>query len=151
MEQKPKIKYIKIKKLNFTKYQQFRKINEISLDVYCQKNIEKKNCIICFNNIEFKDKHYLHCGHCFHCNCIKIWTNQKEICPICRSKNKCKNILESNNLNEIVLNEDFFISNSDDNENGIMKDLIIIFLVGISLLISIIHIIFMKKMFIYNN
>jgi hypothetical protein len=147
MEQKPKIKYIKIKKIKFKKYQQFRKIKEISLDIYNQKNIEKKNCIICFNKIDFKDKHYLHCGHCFHCNCIKIWTNQKEICPICRSKNKCKNILESN---EIVLNEDFFISN-DNNENDLMKDFIIIFLVGISLLISIIHIIFMKKMFIYNH
>ena len=146
MEQKPKIKYIKIKKIKFKKYQQFRKIKEISLDIYNQKNIEKKNCIICFNKIDFKDKHYLHCGHCFHCNCIKIWTNQKEICPICRSKNKCKNILESN---EIVLNEDFFISN-DNNENDLMKDFIIIFLVGISLLISIIHIIFMKKIFIYN-
>ena len=137
MEQKPKIKYIKIKKIKFKKYQQFRKIKEISLDIYNQKNIEKKNCIICFNKIDFKDKHYLHC----------IWTNQKEICPICRSKNKCKNILESN---EIVLNEDFFISN-DNNENDLMKDFIIIFLVGISLLISIIHIIFMKKMFIYNH
>ena len=147
MEQKPKIKYIKIKKIKFKKYQQFRKIKEISLDIYNQKNIEKKNCIICFNKIDFKDKHYLHCGHCFHCNCIKIWTNQKEICPICRSKNKCKNILESN---EIVLNEDIFISN-DNNENDLMKDFIIIFLVGISLLISIIHIIFMKKMFIYNH
>ena len=147
MEQKPKIKYIKIKKIKFKKYQQFRKIKEITLDIYNQKNIEKKNCIICFNKIDFKDKHYLHCGHCFHCNCIKIWTNQKEICPICRSKNKCKNILESN---EIVLNEDFFISN-DNNENDLMKDFIIIFLVGISLLISIIHIIFMKKIFIYNH
>ena len=147
MEQKPKIKYIKIKKIKFKKYQQFRKIKEISLDIYNQKNIEKKNCIICFNKIDFKDKHYLHCGHCFHCNCIKIWTNQKEICPICRSKNKCKNNLESN---EIILNEDFFISN-DNNENDLMKDFIIIFLVGISLLISIIHIIFMKKMFIYNH
>jgi hypothetical protein len=55
-----------------------------------------------------------------------------------------------NNLNEIVFNDDFFISNSN-NGNEIRKDLIIIFLVGISLLISIIHIIFMKKMLIYNN
>jgi hypothetical protein len=61
MEQKPKIKYIKIKKIKFKKYQQFRKIKEISLDIYNQKNIEKKNCIICFNKIDFKDKHYLHC------------------------------------------------------------------------------------------
>ena len=43
MEQKPKIKYIKIKKIKFKKYQQFRKIKEISLDIYNQKNIEKKN------------------------------------------------------------------------------------------------------------
>ena len=150
MEQKPKIKFIKIKKLKLKKFQQFRKIKEISLNVYNQKNIEKKNCIICLNNIEFKDRHYLHCGHCFHCNCVKIWLKSKESCPICRSKNKCKNILEMNNLNEIVFNDDFFISNSN-NGNEIRKDLIIIFLVGISLLISIIHIIFMKKMLLYNN
>ena len=147
MEQKPKIKLIKIKKIKFKKFQQFRKIKEISLNVYNQKNNEKKNCIICLNNIEFKDRHYLHCGHCFHCNCIKIWLNSKESCPICRSKNKCKSIY---NLNERVLNDDFLISNSN-NENEIMKDFIIIFLVGISLLISIIHIIFMKKMLLYNN
>ena len=45
----------------------------------------------------------------FYCNCVKFWLKSKETCLIYRSKNKCKNILEMNNLNEIVFNDYFFL------------------------------------------
>ena len=53
-------------------------------------NVSK--CIICFENISIGERHYLHCGHIFHCTCINKWFNfGKNYCPICRQNKDCLN------------------------------------------------------------
>ena len=38
-------------------------------------------CAICLNEISFSDRHFLHCGHCFHCSCINTWLGDNHSCP----------------------------------------------------------------------
>ena len=65
-----------------------------------------ETCIICLNEISFEDKHFLHCGHIFHCSCINLWINNgSNLCPICRRNIKC-------------INEDYDLINLDENENS---------------------------------
>ena len=47
-------------------------------------------CIICFDKIKFEDKHYLHCGHVYHCQCINKWLDLvKYECPTCKQDIDC--------------------------------------------------------------
>lgn len=39
-------------------------------------------CCICLDEIN-KESIFLNCGHEFHYNCIKEWTNKKPNCPLC--------------------------------------------------------------------
>ena len=44
-------------------------------------------CTICIEPITKHDTiHILHCGHCFHTDCLRPWRedHQKETCPVCR-------------------------------------------------------------------
>jgi Ring finger domain len=42
-------------------------------------------CSICIENFKENDKiKKLHCGHCFHTNCINAWTVNVLKCPNCR-------------------------------------------------------------------
>ena len=69
-------------------------------------NNENNNeqCIICLEDISFNTKHFLHCGHKFHCNCIINWINEgKTECPICRQNIFCP-ILNDNRINRINRN-----------------------------------------------
>ena len=79
----------------------------VSINRKINKNHEiQEICSICLNVISFKNKHYLHCGHHFHCSCINIWINNgKNVCPICRGNIKCNN-------------EDYGLINLDENENN---------------------------------
>ena len=75
---------------------------------------ENDSCIICFEKILFQDKHYLHCGHCFHCDCIKKWLDcDKNNCPMCKRDIDCEKILD----NTISLEE-----SDDEEENVIVFD-----------------------------
>ena len=70
---------------------------------------ENDSCIICFEKISFQDKHYLHCGHYFHCDCINKWLDfEKNNCPICKRDIDCDKIFD----NTISLEEE-----DDDEEN----------------------------------
>jgi len=40
-------------------------------------------CVICHDPLSSAKK--LHCGHMFHGNCIRQWTQYKLLCPICRT------------------------------------------------------------------
>lgn len=42
-----------------------------------------KNCVICFDKIDFSTVNVLECGHCFHNNCIAQCV--KNECPTCRA------------------------------------------------------------------
>ena len=75
-----------------------------------------ETCIICLNDLSLQNKHFLHCGHIFHCACINYWINNgNNICPICRQNIKC-------NYEEYVLinldeDEDENNNNHNDNDN----------------------------------
>ena len=43
-----------------------------------------RNCIICYDNIEFKKLVILRCDHYYHKECIKKWLRIHMVCPICR-------------------------------------------------------------------
>ena len=43
----------------------------------------KKICAICFNYCCFQSRPNV-CRHSFCYNCLKIWSRQKKICPLCR-------------------------------------------------------------------
>lgn len=57
--------------------------------------LEDKTCPICFDEFDSSDVDKIvvktHCGHCFHKNCIKVWTNTRredvntKKCPCCRT------------------------------------------------------------------
>ena len=67
----------------------------------------RETCAICLDVISFENKHFLHCGHHFHCSCINMWINNgNNVCPICRGNIKCNN-------------EDYRLINLDENENNL--------------------------------
>jgi len=85
-------------------------------------------CIICFDKISFQDKHFLHCGHNFHCGCITNWINiGKNFCPICKQNIKCILNEESNiNLEEndiINVNNNSIENNINNNFNQEYNDI----------------------------
>lgn len=48
---------------------------------------EAKSCVICMENYENEDEiaSLCYCAHEFHANCIKVWLQRKNSCPICNS------------------------------------------------------------------
>ena len=89
------------------------------------KNIEnRKTCIFCLGEISFENRHFLHCGHIFHCTCIKIWINYgRNFCPVCRGNIKCiyenedEDEDEDEDDNLISLDEDENIVNNNNDDN----------------------------------
>ena len=69
-------------------------------------------CIICLEKISFKERHFLHCGHFFHCCCINKWISMdKKKCPTCKQDIECNKSFQDedsaeddNNENDIVIN-----------------------------------------------
>ena len=55
------------------------------------KDSNIRNCVICFENINYENLIILKCDHYFHEGCIKKWLVRNLNCPICR-----------NNFNEIL-------------------------------------------------
>ena len=98
-----------------SKYTDLKKTSPISLTIK-NKNSTLNSCIICFETITNERKHYLHCGHVFHCECINKWFQIKNDgkCPICK-----ENIRHDNNLRNN--------SNSSSNFNTINSSIFWIF------------------------
>ena len=75
-------------------------------------NFNTQKCVICLENINLNERHFLHCGHFFHCSCIDKWIEMgKDKCPMCRQKIECNNrashnsiSLEENENNNVVQN-----------------------------------------------
>ena len=106
--------------LSINKQEQFsfKKINNI-------KNQDP--CIICFEKISFQDKHYLHCGHNFHCQCINRWLDMGNYeCPICKRDIDCDKAsdysisLEEDDDNVININQLNRNNNINNYEDGII-------------------------------
>ena len=47
---------------------------------------EEKICVICLDTVENEDGVLLDCGHVFHKECIRKWSERKAICPLCKNK-----------------------------------------------------------------
>lgn len=56
--------------------------DSVSIISTTSSNAENQ-CIICIQTLNDNVKK-LNCGHEFHLNCITVWLNQKNTCPICR-------------------------------------------------------------------
>ena len=82
-----------------------RKLLSISktMDIFINNsymNINAQKCGICLENINLKERHFLHCGHFFHCPCIDTWLDMgKDICPMCRQNIECNNRASQNSIN----------------------------------------------------
>ena len=55
----------------------------------------EKICSICLEELKINPTTKLSCNHYFHNNCINLWKEKKNICPICRKpietkEKKCK-------------------------------------------------------------
>ena len=61
---------------------------------YKQKYYTKDNdkCSICFKKLKNNVCMVPHCGHLFHCKCIKQWVTVHPTCPICRKDTHRKDI-----------------------------------------------------------
>ena len=129
---KKRVKYLGIKrKLHLQKKKTLKisrkklKISgKVSYSIYTKqkiKNIYNNNdkfCIICLENISFEEKHFLHCGHCFHCQCINKWLeNDNDKCPICKQNIECnKHFNEDDEISEIdISNDDNVVTNRINN------------------------------------
>ena len=72
-----------------------------------------ETCIICLEKIDFKERHFLHCGHFFHCNCINKWINMdKNKCPTCKQDIECNKSFEEEHIFDTKKKE-----NEDKKEN----------------------------------
>lgn len=91
------------------------------------KNNEE--CIICLEKISRKDRHFLHCGHYFHCDCINKWLSMdKNKCPLCKQNIECdKSSLNDDSLN-IDFNNDELFANNNSTEIISKKQLTLIFI-----------------------
>ena len=72
-------------------------------------------CIICLEKISFKERHFLHCGHFFHCCCINKWISMdKNKCPTCKQDIECNKSFQDEDSAEDDHNEnDIVINNSN--------------------------------------
>ena len=81
-----------------------------------KSNFQKQDdiCIICLDKISFQKKHFLHCGHYFHCYCINKWINMdKNKCPLCKQDIKCNESTDDSiGLEEDEENNDSIIINN---------------------------------------
>ena len=67
--------------------------------------VNENICIICLEKITLDERHYLHCGHCFHCCCINKWINMnKNKCPICKQIFECNRTFSEDSIYEEVYN-----------------------------------------------
>lgn len=64
-----------------------KKINKYNLYFKDKKSEDYniKNCVICFDDINYDNLAILKCNHYFHEDCIKKWFESNLNCPICRN------------------------------------------------------------------
>lgn len=75
---------------NPTSKEALSKMKTFKMDkTYCKKKddgeLENPNCIVCMTDIEMEaETLMIPCGHMFHIQCIKIWLEKHNTCPVCR-------------------------------------------------------------------
>ena len=70
-----------------------------------EKEKEKEICSICLEELKIYPTTKLNCHHYFHTNCINLWKEKKNICPICRNpiEPKLKNFKRKSCLTPLEL------------------------------------------------
>ena len=139
-------KFLGIKRHLFKKTKKKKEIKNnskknLSIMISAQYFIKKSNiksdeniCIICLEQISLEKRHYLHCGHCFHCCCINKWLNMdKNKCPICKQNIECNKTFSDYSINEeeeSIVNDDFVNFNfQTDYSINFMKTYILILII----------------------
>ena len=92
------------------------------------KNIIINLFYLSFEKIPFQEKHFLHCGHCYHCNCINKWIDLGNFeCPMCKQDIDCEKALsvsislEEDDEYDYPLNiNDFYQNNINNIHNGVI-------------------------------
>ena len=61
--------------------------------------MEENDCLICFEDLDSKDKAILSCKHVIHYSCLQQWIkkrkNVKQLCPICNNDGEIINIIDA--------------------------------------------------------
>jgi len=107
-------------------------------------SIESKECSICLISLEKEPTKILECTHTFHIECIDIWMNLNDTCPLCRKVIK----QPSQNVNIIINNIVPPPPREEQTKYKLLKYFIIIFY--ISAILYNIHIV-NKSYIIVNN
>ena len=70
----------------------------------------------------------MHCGHCFHCDCINKWLDFGNYeCPICKQDIECDKVIDNSISLEEIDEDDYVINvnnignnNINNRENGVI-------------------------------
>jgi hypothetical protein len=69
--------------------------------------MEENDCLICFEDLDSKDKAVLSCNHVIHYSCLQEWIKRKkkitQLCPICNNDGEIINIIDATP----IYNEEF--------------------------------------------
>ena len=124
-------KYLGVKRKLFKKPKgnksKSNKILSISKSInFLINNTNIKNneiCIICLEKISSQERHYLHCGHQFHCCCINKWLKiGKNKCPTCKQDIECNKEFSEDSIS-LEENDENSYGNIDANMNISIGDL----------------------------
>jgi hypothetical protein len=112
------------------------KQEEFTLKSHYEKEI--KFCSICFENINFSEKHHLRCGHVFHIKCLSEWFKMKLICPNCKQSafansfnflNENFSLISEAEFNDVIFSDDFrdagILRNNQEESVNIVNDIVL--------------------------
>ena len=64
--------------------------------------MDDNDCLICFEDLDSKDKAVLSCNHVIHYSCLQQWIKKRknisQICPICNNDGEIINIIDAKPL-----------------------------------------------------
>ena len=74
--------------------------------------MEENDCLICFEDLDSKDKAILSCNHVIHYSCLKQWIKSREniteLCPICNNEGEILNIIDA----KLITKDKSFVNKS---------------------------------------
>jgi hypothetical protein len=59
---------------------------EIDFEILSEKDLNEKECSICYGYFENRENVKLKCNHVYHKDCMVEWCSKSKTCPICREK-----------------------------------------------------------------
>jgi hypothetical protein len=86
--------------------------------------MDENDCLICFEDLDSRDKALLSCNHVIHFSCLQEWIKKKknvtQLCPICNNDGEIINIIDANPIFKESQYYSSYINpnNSNGNSNG---------------------------------